>query len=103
VKSEDQVEKAFDRWRRKLGLDHFSAHVMRHSYGTAIAYLRKADGSYAFGLLQAMAMMDHKDPKETAIYFHARGDDVREALGALQHDEQSQLHHPPDAESTSSS
>lgn len=78
VASEDTVEKAFDRWRKKLGLAHFSPHVMRHSYATAMAA--------RVSQWQLMGLMDHSDLKQTARYYHARGDDVRDALDNLRLD-----------------
>lgn len=78
VASEDTVEKAFDRWRKKLNLPHFSPHVMRHSYATAMAA--------KVSQWQLMGLLDHSDLKQTARYYHARGDDVRDALDGLQLD-----------------
>lgn len=83
VKKEDAVIWAFTAWRRKLKLAEFSPHVLRHSYGTAMA--SRVDQ------WQLMGLMGHSNLQQTATYFHARGDDVRDALDGLAHD----LHEPP--------
>lgn len=83
VKKEDAVIWAFTTWRRKLKLREFSPHVLRHSYGTAMAE--------RVSQWQLMGLMGHSNLKQTATYYHARGDDVRDALDGLAHD----LHAPP--------
>lgn len=78
VADRDIVNYQFRRWRLKLKLREFSPHVMRHSYGTAMAE--------RVSQWQLMGLMDHADLKQTARYYHARGDDVRDALDGLRLD-----------------
>ena len=76
VRNRDAVIWAFTTWRRKLKLAEFSPHVLRHSYGTALA---ECVSSW-----QLMGLMGHEHLKQTSRYYHARGDDVRAALDSLQ-------------------
>jgi integrase/recombinase XerC len=88
VADRDIVNYQFRRWRIKLGLREFSPHVMRHSYGTAMAE--------RVSQWQLMGLMDHADLKQTARYYHARGDDVRDALDGLRLDLQATPPTEPD-------
>lgn len=72
------IEKLFPTWQRRLGEPRFSAHVLRHSFATAMA--EKVE---PFDL---MGLMDHKDLRQTSRYFHARGDAHRAALDSLRLD-----------------
>lgn len=78
VPDQGAVVYAFTHWRRKLRLAEFSPHVLRHSYGTAMAE--------RVSQWQLMGLMDHADLKQTARYYHARGEDVRDALDGLRLD-----------------
>ena len=83
VKKEDAVIWAFTTWRRKLGLEAFSAHMLRVSYATATA--PRVDP------WKLMVLMGHTSLSMTARYYRGRGDDVTAALDALGHD----LRDPP--------
>jgi integrase/recombinase XerC len=70
------VEKAFERWQKKLGEPRFMPHVLRHSYATFMANRVEP--------LELMGLMGHTTLAQTSRYYHARGDALRGALDALQ-------------------
>lgn len=63
-------------WRARLGLRHFSAHVMRHSFATAMARL----GVDQFRL---QALMGHRSITQTQRYYHAASTDLQAAAELL--------------------
>lgn len=69
------IDKLFEHWKAKLGLLHFSAHVCRHSYGTAMA--RRVTP------FELMTLMGHRSVKQTARYFHAQFAHLSDALDGL--------------------
>lgn len=70
------VEKACERWQKKLGEPRLMPHVLRHSYGSFMA-----SRVTPFDL---MGLMGHTTLAQTSRYYHARGDAIRGALDALQ-------------------
>lgn len=65
----------FTDWKHLLGLQHFSPHTMRHSYGTEMA-----DHVHQ---LQLQHLMAHKTVQMTSRYYNGRGKNVRAALDHL--------------------
>lgn len=88
VESKTKVASVFTKWRRRLELDHFSPHVLRHSYATAMA--PRVDP------WKLMRLMDHGSLKQTETYYHSTDVGMRDALDGLARD----LHAPPIAQST---
>lgn len=70
------VEKACERWQKKLSEPRLMPHVLRHSYGTFMAS--------RVSPFDLMGLMGHTTLAQTSRYYHARGDAVRGALDALQ-------------------
>ncbi|MFY9343751.1 MAG: tyrosine-type recombinase/integrase [Planctomycetota bacterium] len=70
------TSRVMELWRHRLGLPHFSAHVMRHSYATAMARL----GVDQFRL---QALMGHRSITQTARYYHAASPDLQDAAELL--------------------
>jgi integrase/recombinase XerC len=69
------LEQAFQTWQRRLGEPRLTPHVLRHSYGTAMAQHVTP--------FELMGLMGHSSLTQTSRYFHARGDAVRGALDRL--------------------
>jgi site-specific recombinase XerD len=63
-------------WKRRLGLPHFSAHVLRHSYATAMVRI-------GVDLPRVQAMMGHRSIIQTQRYLHAASPDLQDAADAL--------------------
>lgn len=76
IVSHRTLEKLFERWKKRLGEPRFSAHVLRHSYATALAH--------HVSPWELMALMGHSSLEQTARYYHGRGTLVRSALAALE-------------------
>lgn len=71
------IEKLFERWSKRLERQgKFSPHVLRHSFGTALA---KA-GTPQWTLQQ---LMRHSDPRMTSKYVHELSEETRAALAQL--------------------
>ncbi len=70
------VSRILELWRARLGLPHLSAHVLRHSYATAMVRL----GVDAFRL---QVLMGHRSITQTQRYFHAAGPDLQDAAERL--------------------
>lgn len=76
VSHHDGLEQAFRTWQKRLGEPRLTPHVMRHSFGTAMAQ--------HVSPFDLMGLMGHSSLTQTSRYFHARGDAVRDALDSLQ-------------------
>lgn len=74
----DGLEQAFQTWQRRLGEPRMTPHVLRHSFGSAMAS--------RVGPFDLMGLMGHSSLTQTSRYFHARGDAVRDALDSLRLD-----------------
>jgi len=70
------IEQLFRHWQDRLKEPRFSAHVIRHSYATAMAS--------RVSPFELMALMGHRSLTQTSRYFHAGGESVREVLNSLQ-------------------
>ena len=78
VESKTKVASVFTKWRRRLKLDHFSPHVLRHSYATALAP--------KVSPWVLMRMLDHGSLKQTETYYHSTDAGMRGALDGLAQD-----------------
>lgn len=76
VTSFRMVESMFANWKKRLRLQAFSPHVIRHSYATEMA-------SHV-GPYELMALMRHSSLTQTSRYYHGRGAAVRGALDSLE-------------------
>lgn len=63
-------------WKRRLDLPHFSAHVLRHSYATAMVRI-------GVDLPRVQVMMGHRSITQTQRYLHAASPDLQDAADAL--------------------
>lgn len=75
VESMPKVRDAFTKWKKRLKLRHFSPHVLRHGYGTAMAP--------KVSPWKLMALMDHSTIKQTETYYHSTDAGMRDALDDL--------------------
>ena len=74
--SKDALKSAFDRARKKLGLDHFRFHDARHEFISSLVEAGWSD-------TQIMAQSGHRDPKSLKRYANLRKRHLADALAAL--------------------
>lgn len=74
--TEGTIERAIDRWQKRLEEPRLYCHALRHSYGTAMA----RNGCDPFVLRD---LMGHSDLKQTLRYYHTQADRNREAAESL--------------------
>ena len=70
------VARILELWKARLALPHFSAHVLRHSYATAMVRI-------GVDLPRVQAMMGHRSIMQTQRYLHAASPDLQDAADAL--------------------
>lgn len=70
------TSRILDLWKARLGLPHFSAHVLRHSYATAMVRI-------GVDLPRVQVMMGHRSITQTQRYLHAASPDLQDAADAL--------------------
>lgn len=74
VTSVHAIEDTLDLWRERLNLRKLSAHVLRHSFGTALA--RANESPYVL-----RDLLRHATLQQSARYLHAQGD---QGIGAVE-------------------
>lgn len=70
------TSRILDMWKARLELPHFSAHVLRHSYATAMVRI-------GVDLPRVQVMMGHRSITQTQRYLHAASPDLQDAADAL--------------------
>ena len=73
----DSISRRLQTWARRIGDDRLHPHALRHTYGTALV-------RQGLDVFSVMALMGHRTPQQTQRYFHAAGQQLREAANALQ-------------------
>jgi integrase/recombinase XerD len=90
VSSLRKIEKLFDWWRGKLGLDAFSPHVLRHGFASDL--LNRGVGESVVA-----SLMGHSSTRMLARYFHAQDAALRAAVDQLGTEPPHQQPSPSDA------
>lgn len=90
VSSMRKVENVFDRWKKKLGADVFSPHVLRHGFASDLLNRGVPDQLVA-------SLMGHSSTRMLARYFHAQDAALRDAVDSLGAERPRRPQPPPDA------